>query len=41
MTGGDSPIDLTLGTTFARVATSTEINRALVAAGEPSAPPEC
>ena len=30
-----------LGTTFARLATTIEVNRALVAAGEPSAPPEC
>jgi hypothetical protein len=37
----DDTIDLTLGTTFARLATSTEINQALVAAGKPSAPPEC
>jgi hypothetical protein len=37
---GDT-IDLTLGTTFDRLATSTELNQALVAVGEPSAPPEC
>lgn len=37
----DDTVDLTLGTTFARLATSTEINQALVAAGAPSAPPEC
>jgi hypothetical protein len=37
----DDTIDLTLGTTFARLATSTEFNQALAAAGEPSAPPEC
>jgi hypothetical protein len=37
---GDT-IELTLGTTFERLATSTELNQALVAVGEPTAPPEC
>jgi hypothetical protein len=37
----DDTIDLTLGATFVRLATSTEFNQALVAAGAPSAPPEC
>lgn len=37
----DDVIDLTLGTGFTRLATSTEVNQALVAAGEPSAPPGC
>ncbi len=37
----DDTIDLMPGTTFERFATSTEFNQALVAVGEPSAPPEC
>jgi hypothetical protein len=37
----DDIVDLTLGTTFTRLATSTEVNQALVSAGEPSAPPGC
>jgi len=37
----DDTIDLTLGSTFARLGTATEINQALAAAGEPSAPPGC
>jgi hypothetical protein len=37
----DQTIDLTLGPAFTRLATTTEINENLVAAGEPSAPPHC
>jgi hypothetical protein len=37
----DDTIDLTLGTTFDRLGTTTEINQALVTAGEPTAPPGC
>jgi hypothetical protein len=37
----DETIDLSLGPAFTRLATSTEINQNLVAAGEPSAPPQC
>jgi hypothetical protein len=37
----DDTIDLTLGPAFARLATTTEINQALVTAGEPTAPPGC
>jgi hypothetical protein len=37
----DRTIDLTLGPAFTRLATTTEINQNLVAAGEPSAPPQC
>lgn len=37
----DEVIDLTIGTGFNRLATSTEINQSLVTVGEPSAPPEC
>ena len=37
----DDTIDLTLGTTFARLATTTEVNQALVGVVEPPAPPEC
>ena len=37
----DETVDLTLGPAFARLATTTEINQNLVAAGEPSAPPQC
>lgn len=36
----DGTIDLTLGPAFTRLATTTEINRNLVA-GEPPAPPQC
>jgi LytR cell envelope-related transcriptional attenuator len=38
---GDDTIDLTLGATFERLATPTEVNQALVALGEPTAPPQC
>jgi len=37
----DETIDLILGSAFTRLATMTEVNQALVAAGEPSAPPQC
>jgi hypothetical protein len=37
----DDTVDLTLGPTFVRLATSTELNQALVEIGEPSAPPGC
>jgi hypothetical protein len=37
----DQAIDLTLGPSFTRLATATEMNQNLVAGGEPSAPPEC
>jgi hypothetical protein len=37
----DNTIDLTLGATFERLATATELNQALVALGEPSAPAQC
>ena len=37
----DETIDLTLGPAFTRLATTTEMNRNLVAVGEPSAPPQC
>jgi LytR cell envelope-related transcriptional attenuator len=37
----DNTIDLTLGPAFARLATPTEMNQALAAAGEPTAPPGC
>ncbi|MEU4236026.1 LytR C-terminal domain-containing protein [Actinoplanes sp. NPDC026619] len=37
----DDIVDLTLGTTFGRLASPTEVNEALVAVGEPSAPPQC
>jgi hypothetical protein len=37
----DQAIDLTLGPSFTRLATATEMNQDLVAGGEPSAPPEC
>ncbi|MCA2215724.1 LytR C-terminal domain-containing protein [Jidongwangia harbinensis] len=37
----DDAVDLALGTTAVRLATSTEVNQALLAAGPPSAPPEC
>ena len=37
----DRTIDLTLGATFTRLATPTEINQALATAGEPTAPPGC
>jgi hypothetical protein len=37
----DEVIDLTLGPAFTRTATTTELNRNLVAVGEPTAPPQC
>jgi hypothetical protein len=37
----DGTIDLTLGSAFTRLATTTEVNQNLVAAGELSAPPQC
>jgi LytR cell envelope-related transcriptional attenuator len=37
---GDT-IDLTIGSDFTRLASPTEVNQALVAAGEPTAPPGC
>jgi hypothetical protein len=37
----DETIDLTLGPAFTRLATTTEVNQALVAAAEPSPPPQC
>jgi len=37
----DDTIDLALGATFTRLATVTEVNQSLVAAGEPTAPPQC
>jgi hypothetical protein len=37
----DETIDLTVGPAFTRLATATEINQNLVAAGKPSAPPQC
>lgn len=37
----DRAVDLTLGPSFTRLATTTEMNQNLVTAGEPSAPPEC
>jgi hypothetical protein len=37
----DDTIDLTLGASFTRLATTTEVNQNLAAAGEPSAPPQC
>ena len=37
---GDT-VELTPGTTPVRLATATQLNRALAAAGPPSAPPEC
>jgi hypothetical protein len=38
----DDTIDLTIGPSFAaRFASPTELNRALVTAGQPSAPPQC
>ncbi|WP_433301232.1 hypothetical protein ACQP2F_05500 [Actinoplanes sp. CA-030573] len=38
---GDDTIDLTVGAAFTRLATTTEVNQSLVAAGEPTAPPQC
>jgi hypothetical protein len=37
----DDTVDLVLGPAFTRLATTIEINQSLVAAGEPSAPPQC
>jgi hypothetical protein len=37
----DKTVDLILGPAFTRLATPTEVNQALAAAGEPSAPPQC
>ncbi|WP_249998776.1 LytR C-terminal domain-containing protein [Actinoplanes sp. M2I2] len=37
----DATVDVTLGASFGRLATTTEVNQALVAAGRPSPPPEC
>jgi hypothetical protein len=37
----DDTVDLTLGAAFAGLATTTEMNQNLVAAGEPTAPPQC
>ena len=37
----DGTIDLTIGPAFTRLATATEMNQYLVAAGAPSVPPEC
>jgi len=37
----DETIDLILGPAFTRLATLTEVNQALVSAGEPSAPSQC
>jgi hypothetical protein len=37
----DDTIDVILGWTFTRLATMTEVNQALAAAGEPTAPPRC
>lgn len=37
----DETIDLTVGPSFTGVASPTEMNRNLVAAGEPSPPPQC
>jgi hypothetical protein len=37
----DDTIDLTLGSSFTRLATTTEINQNLVTIGLPEAPPEC
>jgi hypothetical protein len=37
----DETMDLTLGPTFSRLATPTEMNQNLAAAGQPSAPPQC
>jgi hypothetical protein len=37
----DETIDLRVGTTFIRLATPTEVNQALAAAGQPSAMPGC
>ncbi|MEU8607066.1 hypothetical protein AB0C29_03570 [Actinoplanes sp. NPDC048791] len=38
---GDRTIDLALGTGFRRLATTTEVNMALVELGEPTRPPGC
>jgi hypothetical protein len=40
-TRADNTIDLTVGPAFGRLATPTEVNQALAAAGEPTAPPGC
>jgi hypothetical protein len=37
----DETVDLTVGPAFTRLATATEVNQSLAAAGEPSAPPQC
>ena len=37
----DGTVDLTLGPAFTHLATTTEVNQNIVAAGEPSAPPQC
>jgi hypothetical protein len=37
----DDTIDLTLGSSFSRLATTSEVNQNLAAAGKPSAPPQC
>jgi len=37
---GDT-VDLTFGRDFVRLNSTTEVNQALVTAGEPTAPPEC
>lgn len=38
---GDDTIDVILGPSFTRLASTTELNQALATAGEPTAPPEC
>lgn len=37
----DGTVDVVLGSAFGRLATTTEVNQALVTAGEPTAPPQC
>ena len=37
----DQVVDLTIGPAFTRLATTTEVNEGLVAAGEPSRPAQC